>query len=39
VSNLRVGGSVVDLQLQRHAHDVGLTVLRRQGDVEIIAFK
>ena len=39
VSNLSVPGGRVDLLLTRHPHDVGLTVLRRDGDVEIIAVK
>lgn len=36
---LRVGGSTVDLRLQRHGHDVGVTVTRRDGTVEIVAIK
>lgn len=37
IINLAVGQARVDLLLTRHAHDVGVTVLRRVGDVAIIA--
>ena len=37
--NLRVGEGSVDLLLERHTHDDGVTVLRRDGAVEIIAVK
>jgi glycogen debranching enzyme len=36
IRNLRVGGSAVDLLLQRHAHHVGINVLRKVGRVEVI---
>jgi glycogen debranching enzyme len=39
ISNLRVGAATVDLLLDRHAADVGINVLRREGDVEIFAVK
>jgi len=39
IANLQVGDANVDLLLERHAHDVGVTVLRRSGDVEIVAVK
>jgi glycogen debranching enzyme len=39
ISNLSVGDSKVDLLVTRHAHDAGVTVLRRQGAVEIVALK
>jgi glycogen debranching enzyme len=39
LSNLRVGRARVDLLLERHPHDVGLTVLRREGDLEIVSVK
>jgi hypothetical protein len=29
----------VDLRLERHPHDVGVTVLRREGQVEIVSVK
>ncbi|MGB2712907.1 MAG: amylo-alpha-1,6-glucosidase [Vicinamibacterales bacterium] len=39
LSNLSVGGARVDLRLERHPHDLGVTVLRRQGAVDIVAVK
>lgn len=39
IRNLRVGAVRVDLALQRHDDDVGIHVLRRQGDIEIVAIK
>ena len=39
IVNLRVAGARVDLLLTRHPHDVGITVLRRDGDVEVVAVK
>ena len=39
IVNLRVADASVDLLLRRHAHDVGITVLRREGDVEVVAVK
>ena len=39
ILDLRVADARVDLLLTRHAHDVGITVLRRDGDVEIVAVK
>jgi glycogen debranching enzyme len=35
VRDLRVGAATVDLLLRRHGADVAITVLRRDGDVEI----
>jgi glycogen debranching enzyme len=35
VRNLRVGGAALDLHRHRHRDDVGLSVLRREGTVEI----
>jgi glycogen debranching enzyme len=37
--NLRVGPDSVDLLLHRHDRDVGITVVRRTGPVEVIAIK
>ncbi len=37
--NLRVGEAAVDLHLVRAAHDVGVNVLRRHGEVEIVLVK
>jgi glycogen debranching enzyme len=38
ISNLSVGDASVDLVLQRHAHHVGLNVLRQTGSAEIVVF-
>jgi len=39
LTDLQVGEAVVDLQLERHPHDLGVTVIRREGDVEIVTVK
>ena len=39
LSNLAVGDARVDLRLERHPHDLGVTVLRREGEVDIVAVK
>jgi glycogen debranching enzyme len=39
ITNLAIGDARVDLFLERHPYDVGVTVLRRQGDVEIVGVK
>jgi glycogen debranching enzyme len=39
IHNLQVGAGTVDLLLNRHEHDVGVNVLRREGDVEILLVK
>ena len=39
ISNLQVGEANVDLLLERHPYDVGIQVLRRSGDVRIVAVK
>ena len=36
IMGLTVGGASVDLVLERHAHNVGINVLRREGDLEIM---
>jgi glycogen debranching enzyme len=36
IHNLEVAGANVDLLLVRHKHDVGVTVLRRDGNVQIL---
>jgi glycogen debranching enzyme len=36
IHNLEVGGATVDLRLVHHEHDVGVNVLRRDGDVQIM---
>jgi len=37
--NLRVGRASVDLHLQRHPGDVGVTVLQKTGDVQIVTLR
>ncbi len=39
IKNLKVGKAIVDLSLQRHPQDVGINVIRREGQVEIVAVK
>jgi glycogen debranching enzyme len=39
MSNLQIGGARIDLRLERHQHDVGVTVLRRDGPIEIVSVK
>ena len=39
IYNLEVAGAVVDLLLVRHEDDVGLSVLRRDGEVQILVVK
>jgi glycogen debranching enzyme len=39
IHNLEVMGATVDLLLVRHAHDVGVNVLRREGNVEVLVSK
>lgn len=39
ILNLRVGDATIDLLLERHEFDVGIRVLRRSGDVQVVAVK
>jgi glycogen debranching enzyme len=39
IGGLIVGPGTLDLVCARHAHDVNVTVLRRQGDVQLIVVK
>src|SRR5207342_2662894 len=39
IVNLRVGDGSVDLMLENHPHDVGVTVLRRRGHVSVVVIK
>ena len=39
IHNLEVAGATVDLLLLRHEDDVGVNVLRREGNVEVIVAK
>jgi glycogen debranching enzyme len=39
IKNLKVGAATVDLLLRRHDFDVGITVIRREGQVEVVSVK
>jgi glycogen debranching enzyme len=39
IRNLRIRDSVIDIAFERYAETVGVNVLRRSGDVEIVASK
>jgi glycogen debranching enzyme len=39
IAGLRVGDATTDLLLERHPHDVGITVLRREGRVRVTVVK
>ena len=39
LTGLPVGGGSIDLLIENHPHDVGVTVLRRDGDVRVIVVK
>ncbi len=39
IKNLTVGNGSVDFHLRRYDHDVGITVTRRVGQVEVVAVK
>ncbi len=39
IHNLKLAGATVDLLLLRHTDDVGVNVLRREGDVQIVVMK
>ena len=39
LQDLSVGDARVDLRLERHPNDVGVTVLRRDGQIEIVTIK
>jgi glycogen debranching enzyme len=39
IKNLKVGEASIDLLLRLHIQDVGITVLRREGDVRIVTVK
>ncbi len=39
IHNLEVAGTPLDLLLVRHEHDVGVNVLRREGDAELLIVK
>jgi len=39
ITDLRVAGACVDLALERYPKDVGLELLRRDGDIECVMVK
>jgi len=39
LKNLKVGSSSIDISLIRHAQDVGVNVMRKDGDIEVVASK
>jgi glycogen debranching enzyme len=39
IRNLRVGDTIVDLSLERYLHVVGVNVLRREGQIDVISIK
>jgi glycogen debranching enzyme len=39
IDNLRIGDATVDLRFDRHRRDVGINLVRRDGDVEVLVFK
>jgi glycogen debranching enzyme len=39
IKNLTVGKASIDLLVRRHELDVGITVMHRQGDVEVVVVK
>jgi len=39
IRGLSIGDATIDLMIERHAQDVGVNVLRRDGDVRVILSK
>ena len=39
LTDLAIGDAQIDMRLERHPHDLGVTVLRREGHVEIVTVK
>ena len=39
IRNLKVGSASIDITLQRHAEDVSINVLRKDGEVDIVVIK
>jgi hypothetical protein len=39
LTDLAIGDARIDIRLERHPHDTGVTVLRREGHVEIVTVK
>jgi len=38
ITNLRFGNGVIDLAFRRHPNDVGINVLRKEGDIDVAVF-
>ncbi|MFV2061854.1 MAG: glycogen debranching N-terminal domain-containing protein [Gammaproteobacteria bacterium] len=36
ITNLRIGDSVIDIAFRRHPNDVGINVIRKTGDVDVV---
>jgi hypothetical protein len=39
IRNIQIGDASIDLDFVRHAETVGTNILRRQGEIEVIAIK
>jgi glycogen debranching enzyme len=39
IRNLRLGKATVDLLLQRHAQNVSISILRREGEIDVVTVK
>jgi glycogen debranching enzyme len=39
LAGLRIDDAEIDLEFRRHARDVGLQILRREGDIEVVVVK
>ncbi|MFQ5456612.1 MAG: hypothetical protein ACE5EA_10510 [Nitrospirota bacterium] len=39
IKKLRVGDASVDIELQRHEQDVGINIMGREGDIEVVVVK
>lgn len=38
ITNLRFGNGVIDLAFRRHPNDVGINILRKEGDIDVAVF-
>jgi len=39
IHNLEVAGGTIDLLLKRQEHDVGVNVIRREGNIQVMVIK
>lgn len=39
ITNLAVGSATIDISFHRHPDDIGISILRRSGDVEVVVVK